>query len=146
MAAQSRFNLVRVLVAILAANVLPILALVIVVLIYSFLRSPDSATPEEFAPVAGNWVGPIGGFLMALVFARWVAKRASERPIAQGFAVGLGATLLDIAIGLALAGTDSLQPLCFISNAGRILAGILGGWLGAKEARATQSALGLVQQ
>jgi hypothetical protein len=132
MVAQSRRSLTRILVAILAANVLPILALVVVVFAYSLFRNPDSPTPEEFAPMAGNWVGPSAGFLMALVCARWVARRANERPITQGFVVGLGAALLDVALGLVLAGTDSLQPLCFISNAGRILAGLLGGWLGAK--------------
>ena len=132
MPAPTRIHFIRVLVAILASEALPILALVIVVLIFGVWRSPDSVTPEEFAPMAGNWVGPIGGFLMTLVFARWAARHASERPFSHGIAVGIGTALLDVGLGIALAGTGVTQVIFVLSNAGRILAGILGGWLGAR--------------
>lgn len=56
-------NWFRIIAAALAAEVLPILALVAVVCVYAMVRKPGSMTPEEFAPAAGNWVGPIGGFI-----------------------------------------------------------------------------------
>ncbi len=139
MPSGGRFSLARILVAIVASEALPILALVIVVFVYSLLRGPDSATPEEFAPMAGNWIGPIGGFLTTLLFARWAARRASERPLAHGIAIGIGTALLDIGLGILLAGSDIIQPLFVLSNTGRILAGILGGWLGARARIATGS-------
>lgn len=51
----------RVAIAVVFAEALPILALVGVVVVYGFLRKESSLKPEEFAPMAGNWVGPIGG-------------------------------------------------------------------------------------
>ena len=74
------------------------LALFAVVLVYSFTRNADSPTPEAFAPMAGNWVGPIGGFLATLFFARWAARRASNLPVAHGVAIGVGTALLDFTL------------------------------------------------
>jgi hypothetical protein len=119
----------RIVLAAIAAEVLPILALVAIVVIYGFLRSPDSQTPEEFAPLAGNWVGPIGGFLATLAMAYWGARRAPARPLAHGLAIGIGAAVLDVVLGFSMGGAGAAVPLFVASNAGRIAAGLLGGWL-----------------
>jgi hypothetical protein len=134
MADYTRFNWVRVFVAVVAAEALPVLALVAVVSVYSFIRPADSRSPEEFAPVAGLWVGPIGGFLATLLFAFWAAKHSPQRPIAHGAVVGLGAALLDFGIGMLLGGGGPIHPVLFLSNGGRFLAGVLGGWLGSRTA------------
>ena len=70
---ERRRNKVRIVVAVILAETLPILVLVAVIFVYSFFRQPDSLTPDEFAPRAGMWVGPIGGFLAVFLFAWWVA-------------------------------------------------------------------------
>jgi hypothetical protein len=129
MAGGVRFNWVRVVVAIFLAEALPILLLVAIVFVYSVIRQPESASPEDFAPRAGLWVGPIGGFLSTFLFAWWAAQRAAEQKFAHGAAVGMGTALLDLSLGFLLSGGDALQPIFFLSNSGRILAGVLGGWL-----------------
>jgi len=130
MSRRLQLNWIRVAVAVVLAEGLPILALVAVVFVYSVVRKPDSMSPEKFAPVAGNWVGPIGGFLATLLFAMWAAKR-SQSPVAQGTAVGVGTAILDFGLALLLAGAG-IGVLLYVSNAGRIVAGILGGWLAGK--------------
>ncbi len=139
MAGEARFHWVRVVVAVVAAEALPILALVAVVFVYSFTRRADSRSPEEFAPVAGMWVGPIGGFLATLLFAWWAGKRSSQRPMVHGTAVGLGTALLDLGIGMLLSRDEPLDPVFFLSNGGRFLAGVLGGWLASRAAVPTRS-------
>jgi hypothetical protein len=127
-----RLNWTRVVVAVVCAEALPILALVAVVFVYSLVRKPDSLSPEQFAPVAGNWVGPIGGFLATLLFAMWASKRNPQSAVVQGTAVGIGTALLDVALALLLTAGAGIGVLLYVSNAGRILAGILGGCLVGK--------------
>ncbi len=121
-------------VAVIAAEALPILVLVAVVGVYNFTsysKQPETLKPEEFAPVAGMWVGPIGGFLATFLFGLWAARRAGERPIAHGAAVGVGTALLDFGLGM-LGGGGEMHPVLLISNGGRIIAGVLGGWLASR--------------
>jgi hypothetical protein len=127
--------------AIFAAEALPVLLLVIVVVLYGLVRQSNSPTPEEFAPQAGNWVGPIGGFFATLFFSFWVARRASANRFAHGTAVGVGTALLDLALGFLLGGAAAASLVFLISNAGRILAGILGGALGARDNRSQAARL-----
>jgi hypothetical protein len=127
-----RLNWVRIVAAVAAAEALPILALVAVVSFYALIRKPDSLPPDKFAPIAGNWVGPIGGFLATMLFAFWAAKRAPQVPMAHGIAVGAGTAVLDFSIALLLTGGGAISGLLFLSNGGRIVAGVLGGWLGSR--------------
>lgn len=62
MAVHQKFRLGRVVAAIFVAELLPILLLVAVVTVYALTANqskPDSLEPEAFAPIAGNWVGPM---------------------------------------------------------------------------------------
>lgn len=129
MAARNWF---RIAGAVLAAEALPIAALVGIVFVYGLIRPAGSPSPEQFAPEAGKWVGPIGGFLATLWFARRLAVRAPSRPMAHGVAVGVGTALLDILLSQLLGGSGPIEPLLFLSNGGRLCAGVLGGWLGAR--------------
>ena len=126
MASGAGFNRIRVVVAVVLAEMLPILLLVVIVFVYGAIRQTESLSPAEFAPLAGMWVGPIGGFLATLLFAWWAARRAPEQKVLHGTAVGVGTALLDLGLGILLGG---VQPVLFLSNGGRILAGLLGGWL-----------------
>jgi hypothetical protein len=58
---------------------------------------------EEFAPTAGAWIGPIGGFLATLAFAFWAARRAGERPICHGAALGVLSVLVSFFPSIRLA-------------------------------------------
>jgi hypothetical protein len=132
------FNVTRILIAVVLAEQLPILLLVAIVFVYGAIRRAESMSPEAFAPLAGNWVGPIGGFVATGLFAWWTARRAPARKIAHGTAVGVGTALLDLGLGFALTG-GSMQPLLFISNGGRILAGLLGGWVATRQMTAASA-------
>ena len=136
MAGRSKLNWLRIVLAVIAAEALPILLLVLVVVVYGFVRQSNSPTPEKFAPMAGNWVGPIGGFIATFLFAWWAARRTPERALAHGVAVGVGAALLDFGVGTLLGGGETIKPLFFLSNGGRILAGLLGGWFAARRGNA----------
>src|SRR5580692_8647045 len=107
MTGRARFRWGRVIGAIILAEALPILLLVAVVFVYGFLRKEGSPSPAEFAPRAGNWVGPIGGFVATLLFAWWAARRAPVQRIAHGAATAL----LDFGLGILLAGAGESQPL-----------------------------------
>jgi hypothetical protein len=140
MAGGARVNWIRVVVAVILAEALPLLLLFAIVGVYDVTRRPESLSPEEFAPLAGNWVGPIGGFLATLLFAWWAARRAHERRVVYGTVVGLGTALLDFGLGILLVGGGAIHPLLFLSNGGRIVAGVLGGWLAGRKASGAFSA------
>jgi len=132
MAGSAGFNRIRIVAAVILAEMLPILLLVAIVVVYSVVRRTESLSPEEFAPRAGMWVGPIGGFLATLLFAWWAARRAPAPRVVYGTAVGVGTALLDLGLGLLLGGAGAIHPVLFLSNGGRILAGLLGGWLATR--------------
>jgi hypothetical protein len=132
MAVGSAFNWIRVVVAVILAETLPILLLVAIVFVYSGIRQTGSLPPKDFAPLAGNWVGPIGGFLATFLFASWAARRAPVRKVAHGVSVGVGTAVLDLCLGILLGAGGAIPALLFFSNGGRILAGVLGGWLEAR--------------
>jgi hypothetical protein len=128
MTSNARFHWVRVVLGILAAEALPILLLILVVVVYGVTAAEGSRSPEEFAPLAGNWVGPIGGFFATMFFAWWAARGAGSKQFAHGVAVGVGTALLDFSIGMSAGGGEGVAVL-ILSNAGRIVAGVIGGRL-----------------
>lgn len=133
MTCTARLNWGRVVLSVAIAEVLPIVALVAIVIVYGMIRSTDSPKPEEFAPLAGRWVGPIGGFLATLILARWCASRASGRRMVHGLAVGVGTALLDVILGFALGGSGAVGMIFVVSNSGRVLAGLCGAYLASKD-------------
>lgn len=106
----------RILLAIVNAEALSILLLILVVSAYSFTAQAGAVPAEEFAPAAGNWVGPIGGFAATLLFAWWAARGVSARQVTVGFAVGIGTALLDFTLGLVLTAGGPIPPLLFLSG------------------------------
>lgn len=126
---QVRFLWTRVIVAIFGAELLPVLLLIGVVVVFASMidqTQPGTMRPEEFAPLAGNWVGPIGGFVATFLMSYWTARAMPERAMRHGLAVGAGTAMLDLGLGVAMGG-DALPLLFLLSNCGRVLAGALGG-------------------
>ena len=123
----------RVLVAVILAEATPILLLFGIVTAYAFVRSEDSLSPEQFAPLAGNWVGPIGGFICTLLMARWAVRATDSWRLLHGVGVGVGAALLDLALALGMVGTTAVSPLLICSLSGRIVAGVLAGVYASKK-------------
>lgn len=119
----------RIVAAAVAAELLGVLALVVLVMIFG-PSGVEAAQP--FAERLGAWVGPISGFVLTLLGGYWVAKGASAKPVHNGFATGIAAAALDIVAALALGA--SMQMLLVVSNAGRIVGGSVGGWLARRPA------------
>lgn len=120
----------RFIVAVLLGEALPVLVLVILVAIAG---PADPTEAGEFARRAGAWVGPVGGALAVLVLTRW-AGAASSRPVIQGAAIGLTVAALDL--GILFSSEEPFQWLFVLSNGGKVIAGMVGGWLAARAAAA----------
>lgn len=115
----------RVILAVIAAEAVPILLLILLVAAWG---PTDQAGAQEFAARLGQWVGPVGGGVMCFLAALWVARKPEQRRVLHGGMVGVGAAMLDV--GLLAAGGAAFAWLFVASNAGRVLAGILGGLTG----------------
>jgi len=114
----------RILIAAIAAEVLSIFALVVLVIIFG---PSDTAAAQTYAERLGFWVGPISGFLLCVGGGYWAGQGLTSRSVENGFAVGVVSALLDVTTVLVLGA--QFQPIFVISNAGRVIAGTLGGWL-----------------
>lgn len=116
----------RIIIAIVAGEVLPILTLVLVVALYGFVaHGPGTLTPEAVAQIAGLWVGPIAGAVVAFG-GGWWAGQASASPVRQAVIIGAGIAAIDLTI-LVLAG-EALRPLFLLSNLGKLGAAVAGGF------------------
>jgi hypothetical protein len=116
----------RTVAAILLGEILPILTLVLIVIAFG---PADEAGSEAFANRAGAWVGPLVGALVTFLASRW-AGGVSSRPLLQGGVIGVGVAAIDLAI---LFGSGvPFAPLFAVSNGGKVLAGLLGGWMAGR--------------
>ncbi len=118
----------RITGAALAAEVMPIVLLVGIVAVFG---PGEETAAQAFAERQGRWVGPLGG-AVACAAAGWWAARGGVRGLATGVAVGGIAALLDL--GLILASGAPFEWLFAASNAGRVIAGALGGARGGPPA------------
>ena len=113
----------RVLIAAVVAEVVAILALVLIVFVFG---PSDPAASQAFAERLGLWVGPIGGFITCFLGGWWVAKNLQSDHLVNGLALGITVALIDILL-LVLSG-EGFMLLFAASNIGRVVAGALGGW------------------
>jgi len=118
----------RSIIAVLLGEALPILALVTLVAVAG---PADPTEAGEFARRAGAWVGPVGGALAVLGLSWWAGAKSS-RPVLQGAGIGLAVAALDL--GILYSSGEPFQWLFVLSNSGKVIAGILGGWLAARAA------------
>ena len=116
----------RIIIAAVAAEILGILALIVLVMIFG---PSDQALIQEFAENLGLWVGPISGFLLCTLGGYWVAS-GSERPVLNGSSMGLAGAVLDVSVAILIGAT--LAPILLFSNIGRIIGGTLGGILASR--------------
>ncbi len=125
-----RLRVGRIVMAAVAAEVLGVFALVVLVV----LSGPDDQSQtQQFAERLGAWVGPLSGFLLCLLGGYWVARN-SGNPIRNGLCMGVAAALLDLAVALAIGAT--FAPLLFLSNAGRVIGGTVGGYIASRSGAA----------
>jgi hypothetical protein len=123
----------RIVGAAVLAEIVPILALVVLV---AALGPRDSAGASAYAAEQGRWVGPLVGALSVAILAWMVARRtAAARPIV-GLLIGVLAAALDVTI--LILGETPFEWLFVASNAGRVLAGWLGGTLAGASTHAAQ--------
>ncbi len=120
----------RIAIAVVAAEVLGVLALVVLVTIFG---PPGFEAATPFAERLGAYVGPISGFVFCLLGGYWVARASAPFGVRNGLATGAAAALLDFAIAATMA--DPFQWLLLLSNAGRIMGGTLGGLLASRKAQ-----------
>ena len=121
---------------IIAAAVLAEIAAIAAVVIAVALFGPDTQEgAEAYAAQIARWLGPVAGACATFVGAIIVARSTGERALAHGIAVGCGIALIDVI--LLVGGGASFEWLFVASDAGRIAAGTLGGWIVQK--RSTMS-------
>ena len=120
----------RIVAAGLVAEIVPIVVLVGIVALFGPV---EEAAAQAFAERQGRWVGPLGG-AVACGALGWWAARGGVRGLATGLAVGGVAAALDL--GLILASGAPFEWLFAASNAGRVIAGALGGARGGSPPRA----------
>ena len=124
--------IIRLILAVIAAELVPILLLVATV---AALGPPELESAQHFAAVMGRWIGPIGGAVCAYLAAFGIGRLAPERALSDGVIVGLCLAALD---GLILfASNANFEWIFVISNAGKIIAATFGGWVSRGPAKAT---------
>jgi hypothetical protein len=122
-----KLRLGRIAIAAVLAEVLGVLALVVLVAI---LGPSGFEAAKPFAERLGAWVGPISGFVLCVAGGYWVARSAGPNYLGNGVAMGLAAALVDAASAVALGA--SFHVLLVVSNIGRVLGGLLGGLLASR--------------
>lgn len=115
---------VRLILAVIAAEFVPILVLVAIVTAFG---PPELGAAQHFAAQMGRWVGPIGGAVCAYLAAYGIGRIAPERALSDGVIVGLSLVALD---GIILfAANAPLEWLYVLSNFGKLAAATFGGWV-----------------
>ena len=118
---------IRIIVAGVIAEIVPIAVLVILV---ATLGPGTAEADEEFATRLGTYIGPIVGGLSAAVFAILITRSLKDGHVLNGFLLGLFIALLDA--GLLIASGTEFQWLFVASGLGRIVLGTLGGYVASK--------------
>ena len=124
-----RNRILRIAAGALAAEVL---AVILLVLLVGIAGPSDPPAAQAYAKRLGLWVGPVGGFIFTLLAAWWVARGLQTPPLTNGIIVGVAVAAIDVSI-LILSGAG-FDPIFAISNAGRVIAGLIGGWLAGRSA------------
>lgn len=125
-----KLHIVRIAVAAVAAEVLGVLALIVIVILFG---PAEEDAVQAYAERLGYWVGPISGFVFCLLGGWWVARGLDKAHVANGLILGLVAAGLDLGIYIAIGG--GFEPIIVASNVGRVVAGTAGGWLASRTGR-----------
>jgi hypothetical protein len=108
-------------------------AILLLVLVVALFGPNEARAAEAYAEKAGAWVGPIGGAILSFLMAFWIARRLSDGQLAHGALLGLFVALVDVALLVAM--RAPFAWLFVASDAGKIIAGVLGGFAAARSSR-----------
>jgi hypothetical protein len=111
----------------LAAVTAEALGIVVLIVIVAIFGPHDPAADQAYAERISLWVGPISGAVLCLLFGWILTLRLNSGHVINGLAVGGAAAALDILI-IVLSGTP-FRLVYVLSNAGRLGAAAVGGWL-----------------
>ena len=119
----------RIIQAVVWAELIPLALLFAIVYYYTAFLNPglNEAEINQYAGMVGNWVGPIGGSVLALVFAYWVGTKLSSRFVIHGALIGALLALIDASILAFLA--EPFSWLYIASNLLKVVMGTLGGFI-----------------
>ena len=122
-------RLLRVTIAAVLSELIPLLILVIAITVWGFLASPGDgqAVYEAFAQQAGKYTGPIIGPLATLGMSFWAARKQTNAWLLHGTLTGILVVILDLAIYASQA--TSFEAPFLIGLVAKLLAGVLGGYL-----------------
>ena len=121
---------IKLIVGPIAAEVMAILILVALVAIFG---PRNQAQAQAFAEKLGAWVGPLAGVALSFLGALWVSRGLTSGHLLHGTLFGLVYAILDAAI--IVAAQAPFAWLFVASDAGKLLAGIAGGWVAAVKSR-----------
>jgi hypothetical protein len=119
---------IKLIVGPIVAEVLAILILVAIVAIFG---PRNQAQAQVYAEKLGVWVGPLAGIVLSLLGALWVSRGLTTGRLLHGFLFGFVYALVDVA--LLVAGQAPFMWLFVASGGGKLLAGIVGGLVAAKQ-------------
>jgi hypothetical protein len=116
----------RVLIAIVLGEVLPLVILYLLVALYGVVaNSPSLPSADAFAQSAGLWVGPIAGSIIAYIVSLWAGSETPAYAVPQALIIGLAIAAIDP--GILVAMDVQMRPLDFASNAAKFFAAVFGG-------------------
>ena len=125
---------IRLIAGAIAAEILAILVLVALVAIFG---PKNQAEAEAYAQRLGQWVGPLAGVVLSFLGALWVSRGLTSGHLLHGFLFGLVYALVDVALLVAM--QAPFMWLFVASDAGKVLAGVAGGFVAAKARAGTSS-------
>ncbi|MBK0403259.1 TIGR04086 family membrane protein [Adhaeribacter sp. BT258] len=125
---KSPIRLLRVAIAALIAELIPLIVLVAAITIYGYLMPGlDKSVYETFATQAAAYIGPVAGTLATLGMAFWAARKPENRRWLHGLLTGILVVILDLAIfATPKADFDLNDGLVLLA---KFAAGLLGGYL-----------------
>lgn len=102
----------------------------LLILLVALMGPRDQAEAEEFAVALGFWVGPIAGALTAMTMAGWVARPLGAAHVLHGLLLGVLLAIVDVVVLVAT--RVPFNWMFVISNAGKVVAGSLGGLVASR--------------
>ena len=118
---------IRLIAGAIAAEITAILILVLIVAIFG---PRDQAQAQAYAEKLGQWVGPLAGVVLSFLGAIWVSRGLASGRLLHGFLFGLIYALVDVALLVAM--KPPFMWLFVVSDGGKFLAGIAGGFIAAR--------------
>jgi positive regulator of sigma E activity len=116
----------------LVAEIATIVTIIAITMLYRYvLRGLTEPSYAGFNERTGAIVGIVGGTIYTFLFARGLMRRISARFIAHGIVVAVAAIALSV-LG-SIAGHQSIPPAYILASALKLAAGVLAGFLAAKQ-------------